>query len=77
MSELSHKLGAAEGSCRSLESDLATMRSQHKQLASDKHSLELQLADAKAQLAASQEKVNALLVYLSTEQLADLEHSVL
>lgn len=58
VSELSHKLGASEGSCKSLESDLTAVRSQHKQAAAEKHSLELQLADTRAQLAASQEKVS-------------------
>lgn len=62
MSELSHKLGAAEGSCKSLESDLAAVRLQHKQVSNERHSLELQLADTRAQLAASQEKVIVLTV---------------
>ncbi len=57
VSELSHKLGSAEGSCKSLEQEVAQLRVQQKAVAADKHSLEMQLADAKAQLAASQEKV--------------------
>jgi predicted nucleic acid-binding Zn-ribbon protein len=59
VSELSHKLGSAEGSARSLEQEVAQLRSQAKALAGDKHELELQLANMRAQLAAAQEKVSA------------------
>jgi spindle assembly abnormal protein 6 len=57
VSELSHKLGSAEGSARSLEQEVTQLRSQVKALAGDKHELELQLANTRAQLAAAQEKV--------------------
>eukprot|EP00878_Enallax_costatus_P015722 GHUV01016473.1.p1 GENE.GHUV01016473.1~~GHUV01016473.1.p1 ORF type:complete len:465 (+),score=180.96 GHUV01016473.1:3033-4427(+) len=75
VSELSHKLGASEGSCKSLESDLTAVRSQHKQLAAEKHSLELQLADTRAQLAASQEKCSSQTQLIAQQQarLSDLE----
>jgi predicted nucleic acid-binding Zn-ribbon protein len=58
VSELSHKLGSAEGSVRSFEQEVAQLRSQAKALAGDKHELELQLANTRAQLAAAQEKVS-------------------
>jgi spindle assembly abnormal protein 6 len=60
VSELSHKLGSAEGSARSLEQEVAQLRGQVKALAAEKHELELQLANTRAQLAAAQEKVGTL-----------------
>lgn len=57
MSELSHKLGSAQGSSQSLEQEVGQLRGQLKQLGSEKHSLEMQLSDTKAKLLALQEKV--------------------
>ncbi len=42
---------------QSLEGELASLRTQHKAAAADRHDLELALADSRAQLAAAQEKV--------------------
>lgn len=58
MSELSHKLGSAQGSAQSLEQEVGQLRAQLKQLGSEKHGLEMQLSDAKAKLLALQEKVS-------------------
>lgn len=60
MSELSHKLGSAQGSSQSLEQEVGQLRAQLKQLAGEKHSLEMQLSDTKAKLLALQEKVRQL-----------------
>lgn len=60
MSELSHKLGSAQGSSQSLEQEVGQLRAQLKQLAGEKHGLEMQLSDTKAKLLALQEKVRAL-----------------
>lgn len=57
VSELSHKLGSAQGSSKSLEQEVAQLRSQVQQLSSEKHSLEMQLSDTRAKLCAAQEKV--------------------
>lgn len=57
VSELSHKLGSAQGSSQSMEQEVAQLRTQLKQLAGEKHSLEMQLSDTKAKLLALQEKV--------------------
>jgi septal ring factor EnvC (AmiA/AmiB activator) len=64
VSELSHKLGSAQGSSQSLEQEVAQLRSQLKQLAGEKHSLEVQLSDTKAKLLALQEKVGPLLSHV-------------
>lgn len=58
VSELSHKLGSAQGSSQSLEQEVGQLRSQLKQLGSEKHSMEMQLSDTKAKLLALQEKVS-------------------
>lgn len=57
VSELSHKLGSAQGSAKSLEAEVAQLRSQVQQLGGEKHGLEMQLSDARAKLLAAQEKV--------------------
>lgn len=59
VSELSHKLGSAQGSSQSLEQEVGQLRAQLKQLAGEKHGLEMQLSDTKAKLLALQEKVRA------------------
>jgi hypothetical protein len=42
VSELSHKLGSAQGSSQSLEQEVGQLRAQLKQLAGEKHGLALQ-----------------------------------
>lgn len=59
VSKLSHKLGSAQGSSQSLEQEVGQLRAQLKQLAGEKHGLEMQLSDTKAKLLALQEKVRA------------------
>jgi spindle assembly abnormal protein 6 len=59
VSELSHKLGSAQGSSQSLEQEVGQLRAQLKQLAGEKHGLEMQLSDTKAKLLALQEKVSS------------------
>lgn len=57
VSELSHKLGAAEGTVRSLEEECSRLRAAHKQAAADKHSADIQLNEARAKVIALEEKV--------------------
>ena len=57
VSELSHKLGAAQGSVKSLESDVEALRAESKAGAGERHDLELRLGEARAKLAAVEEKV--------------------
>lgn len=57
VSELSHKLGAAEGSVKGLEEDNSRLKAQHKQAASDKHTTDILLNEAKAKTIALDEKV--------------------
>ena len=59
VSELSHKLGSAEGSNRSLEEESTRLKQQNQQLSSDKHEREIQLNEAKAKLIALDEKVSS------------------
>lgn len=59
VSELSHKLGAAEGSNRSLETECDQLRAQNKKLSSEKHDLDILLNESKAKLAAAEEKVQS------------------
>ncbi|KAF8068308.1 hypothetical protein HT031_001995 [Scenedesmus sp. PABB004] len=75
VSELSHKLGSAEGAARSLEQEVGQLRVQHKAVAADKHGLELALADTRAQLAAAQEKCSSQGQLIAQQQarLGDLE----
>jgi hypothetical protein len=58
VSELSHKLGSAEGSNRSLEEEGARLKKLNQQLSSDKHERDIQLNEAKAKLIALDEKVS-------------------
>jgi hypothetical protein len=59
VSELSHKLGTAEGSNRSLDEESLRLRSVNQQLSLAKHELEMQLSEARAKLLALEEKVTA------------------
>jgi spindle assembly abnormal protein 6 len=57
VSELSHKLGAAEGAARGLEEDLGRLRATHASMASDKHAADICLNEARAKVLALEEKV--------------------
>lgn len=57
MSELSHKLGSAEGAKRSLEEESARLQAAHKAASQQRHELDIQLNEAKAKLIALEEKV--------------------
>lgn len=59
VSELSHKLGSAQGSVKSLEADVEELRAAAKAGAAARHELEIKLADARAKVAALEEKVGA------------------
>ncbi len=57
VSELSHKLGSAEGAKRSLEEEAARLQAAHKAASQQRHDLDIQLNEAKAKLIALEEKV--------------------
>ncbi|GFR43676.1 hypothetical protein Agub_g4784 [Astrephomene gubernaculifera] len=59
VSELSHKLGSAEGSNRSLDDESGRLRSLNQQLSLAKHELEIQLNEARAKLLALEEKAQS------------------
>ncbi|KAI8471988.1 MAG: centriole protein [Monoraphidium minutum] len=75
ISELSHKLGAAEGCVRSLDADVAALRGAAKAAAGEAHELEIRLADARAKLAALEEKSQSQAQVAAQQQarLSDLE----
>ena len=58
MSELSHRLGSAEGSNRSLEEESARLKQQNQKLSSDKHECDILLNEAKAKIIALDDKVS-------------------
>jgi predicted nucleic acid-binding Zn-ribbon protein len=68
VSELSHKLGSAQGSAKSLEAEVAQLRSQAQQLSGEKHSTEMQLSDARAKLLVLQEKVGCAVLCAAATQ---------
>jgi spindle assembly abnormal protein 6 len=57
VSELSHRLGSAEGSNRSMEEENARLKHLNQQLNSDKHERDIQINETKAKLIAMDEKV--------------------
>ena len=57
VSELSHRLGSAEGSNRSLEEESARLKQQNQKLSSDKHECDILLNEARAKIIALDEKV--------------------
>ncbi|GLC45099.1 hypothetical protein PLESTB_001468100 [Pleodorina starrii] len=59
VSELSHKLGSAEGSNRSLDDESARLRASNQQLSMAKHELEIQLNETRAKLLALEEKAQS------------------
>jgi spindle assembly abnormal protein 6 len=73
VSELSHKLGSAQGAQQSLEQEVAELRERVKALAADKHSSEVAASETKAKLMAAEDKVGlgplagAVLVQMMSE----------
>jgi hypothetical protein len=59
VSELSHKLGSAQGAAKSLEAEVEGLRAAAKAAAEQRHDLEMRLGEARAKLAALEEKVGA------------------
>lgn len=60
VSDLSHKLGAAEGCNRSFEQEIAQLRADNMQLAQSKHQLDITANESKAKLLALEGKVGHL-----------------
>ena len=58
MSELSHKLGTAEGNCRSLEEELNRLQNQHLQLSRGKSDRDVEANELRAMLRSADEKVH-------------------
>ena len=58
VSELSHKLGTAEGNCKSFEEELARLQSQNLQLSKAKAEREVDANDTRAKLHSAEEKVS-------------------
>ncbi|KAK9808849.1 hypothetical protein WJX72_005003 [[Myrmecia] bisecta] len=77
VSELSHKLGSADGNGRSLEEEVGRLRTQVQQLSRDRSEREVQVSDQRAKLRALEEKVQAQkeLLLESNERNKDLEAS--
>ena len=61
VSELSHKLGTAEGNCRSMEEELSRLQSQHIQLSKGKSERDVEANELQAKLRSADEKVLGLL----------------
>lgn len=57
VSELSHKLGSAEGSNRSLQEENARLKAAHQLASAGKHEADIQLNEARAKVLALEEKV--------------------
>lgn len=57
VSELSHKLGTAEGNCKSLEEELARLQAQNVQLSKARSEREVDATESRAKLHAAEEKV--------------------
>lgn len=60
VSELTHRLGTAEGNLRSLEDESARLRLQNQQLGRDRAEIDTEAADSRAKLQALAEKVSQL-----------------
>ena len=60
MSELSHRLGSAEGTNRSLEEECARLKTQVTALSAAKHDVDMALNEAKTKAGALDEKVPLL-----------------
>jgi len=57
VSELSHKLGTAEGNCQSMEEELSRLQSQNVQLGKSKSERDVDANDLRAKLRSADEKV--------------------
>lgn len=57
MSELSHKLGTADGHCRSMDEELARLQSQNMQLSRSKSERDVEANELQAKLRSADEKV--------------------
>lgn len=58
VSELSHKLGIAEGNCKSLEEELTRLQGQNVQLSKSRSERDVDANDSRAKLHAAEEKVS-------------------
>ena len=58
VSELSHKLGTAEGNCRSMEEELSRLQAQHLQLSRGKSDRDVEANELRAKLRSADEKVD-------------------
>ncbi|KAL6758042.1 centriole protein [Haematococcus lacustris] len=78
VSELSHRLGAAEGANKALEDEAGRLRAANQALAAEKHSLQVALNEAKARVGMLEEKVVAQseVVEQQRSRVRDLEGSV-
>lgn len=57
VSELSHKLGTAEGNCRSMDEELARLQSQNTQLSRSRSERDVEASELQAKLRSADEKV--------------------
>lgn len=75
VSELSHKLGAAEGAKRALDDEVARIKAVHTALAAAKHEQDIALNEAKAKVLALEEKTTsqADVIEQARSRLRDLE----
>ncbi|KAK9867036.1 hypothetical protein WJX84_007443 [Apatococcus fuscideae] len=75
VSELSHRLGTAEGNLRSLEDESARLRLQNQQLGRDRAEIDTEASDSRAKLQALAEKVQAQkeIIQEQNERNKDLE----
>lgn len=55
---MSHKLGTAEGNCKSMEEELARLQNQNTQLSRSKSERDVEANDLQAKLRSADEKVN-------------------
>ncbi|KAL3138442.1 hypothetical protein ABBQ32_006233 [Trebouxia sp. C0010 RCD-2024] len=75
VSELSHKLGTAEGNCKSMEEELARLQNQNTQLSRSKSERDVEANDLQAKLRSADEKVQAQKDHLAeqNQRCKDLE----
>ena len=57
VSELSHKLGSAEGNCKSMEEELSRLQNQTVQLGKGKSERDVEANELRAKLRSADEKV--------------------
>lgn len=77
VSELSHKLGTAEGNCRSMEEELSRLQSQNTQLSKGKSERDVEANELQARLRSADEKVQAQRDHIAeqSQRCKDLEAS--